>query len=194
MAQGCRRAHGRDQVDVPHRAAGRRPRRRHLAGRLLALLGQYQRLGHAERGRRAGRGIPADRNAHQRLLRRPPSGRQPLRREHRRARHRDRRAHLAFPGGPSRGVGLRLPGRAQLARRHGRRPAHQGHRTGEQARIHLRPGPVDRRAHLADRRACGSYRHRSRGRRALADAAVPDQATSVRLPGAEHRRFGRLYA
>ena len=70
---------------------------------------------------------------------------------------------------------------------------HQGCRTGDQAgaRVHLRPrdGP----SHLADRRAAGSAFGCSGGA-GLADAAVSDQAATVRVSGRHQGSPRRLYA
>ena len=44
LGEGRRRADRRRAVDVPHRAPGGRLRRRHVAERVVALLGQLQRL------------------------------------------------------------------------------------------------------------------------------------------------------
>ena len=194
LGEGRRRADGRRQVGVPDRAPGRRFRRRHVAERVVALLRQRQHLAAAELRRGARHVLPADRHADQRLLRRPPPGRQPLRREHRGRRRRDRRARLALPGRAPRGLGLRLPGRPDAPRHHRRRPAHQGARAGEQAGLHLRLRSGDGRAGLADRGARGGDRHRPAGRGAVAHAAVPDEAAALRVPGHQHRRPGRLHA
>ena len=105
---------------------------------------------------------------------RSPAGRQPVRRERRRPEHRDGGARVALPGGPPRALGLGLPGRAEPARRGGRRPAGEGAGAGQQAGLPVRLRPGHRRAHLADRGARGGDRHQRAGRAAVADAAVPD--------------------
>ena len=70
-----RRADRPPQVGLPHRAAERRRvRLGHLAERVVALQRQHQHLVDDERRRGAGLGLPADRHAHQRLLRRAPAG------------------------------------------------------------------------------------------------------------------------
>ena len=120
-----------------------------------------------------------------------PAGRQPVRRKHRLPRRAHRRAHLAFPGGAPRPVGLRLPaapnvvditvdGRAS-------RPCHR-----QQTGVHLRVRPRDRRAGLADRGAPGGAGRHS-GRVVRADAAVSDQTAAVRPAGDERRRSDRLH-
>ena len=193
LGEGDRRADRRDPVDVPHGAAGGRLRRRHVAERLVALLGQHQRLVDHERRRGARLRLPADRHGHQRLLRRAPPGRQPLRREPRRARHRDRPAHVALPVRAPRPVGLRHRLGAEPGGRDGRRAADQGRGAGHEAGVRLRLRPGHRRAGLADRGAARAARDDA-GRRGVADAAVPDQAAAVRVPGRDHRRSGRLHA
>ena len=63
-------------------------------------------------------------SAHQRLLRRPAAGRQPVRRKHRLPRRQDRQARLALPDRAPRRLGLRPAGRADPARhRQGRQDA-----------------------------------------------------------------------
>ena len=86
-----------------------------------------------------------------------------------------------------------FPARADPRRHHRRRTARQGPRASEQAGVHLRLRPGDRRPGVAHRGASGRDRHRPRGRGALADAAVPDEAAPVRVPGHRHRRSGRLH-
>ena len=65
--------------------------------------------------------------------------------------------------------GLRFPCCAELDRHHGRGPSGESDRPGEQAGLHLRVRPRDRRAGLADRRAPGGDRYRPRRRGGLAD-------------------------
>ena len=193
LGEGDRRADRRRVVDVPHRSAGGRLRRRHVAERLVALLGQLQRLVDHERGRGAGLRLPADRHGHQRLLRRAPPGRQPVRREPGGGRHRDRPAHVALPVRAPRPVGLRHRFRAEPGGRDGRRPADQGSGAGYQAGLRLRVRPRHGRAGLAHRGAARAAGHDA-GRRGVADATLPDQAAAVRGPGHYHRRPGRLHA
>ena len=120
--QGGGRAHGRRAVGLPHGAAGGRLRRRHLGRRVVALLGEHQRVAADERRRGAGLRVPADGHPDRRLLRRAPAGRQPVRGERGRPRHRDRPADVALPGGAPRRLGLRLPRRPQPRRRRRRGP------------------------------------------------------------------------
>ena len=97
-----------------------------------------------------------------------------------------------LPDGAPRPVGLRQPGGAEPARRHRRRPAREGGGAGQQAgvRLHVRPGHRD--AAVADRRAAGAALRRAR-RAGLADAAVPDPAAAVRVPGRERGRSGGFH-
>ena len=110
-------------------------------------------------------------DADERLLGRVPQRRQPLCRQPRRRERRDRQARLAFPDRAPRRLGLRLAGRADAARPHGRGTSHQGDRADEQAGFHLRLRSRQRHAAVADRRAPGSAVGYS-GRGALADATV----------------------
>ena len=87
-----RRADGRARVDVPHDSprervrggdVGGRPRRR---PRVVGVQRQHQHVGPPHRRRGAGHRLPAPVDPHQRLLRRPPARRQPVRGEPRRRR------------------------------------------------------------------------------------------------------------
>ena len=102
-----RRAHGGGAVGVPHHPPARRARERDVGERILGILGRDERLGHADRRPRARLRLPAAGHPDQRLLRRPPPRRQPLRREHRVPRRGHRRARLALPVRPPRRLGLR---------------------------------------------------------------------------------------
>ena len=190
-----RRADRAAPVGLPHRAAERRRVRvGHLAGRVVALQRQHQHLVDDERRRGARLGLPADRHADERLLRRTPAGGQPLRREHRGGRRRDRPAAVALPDDPPRSVGLRPAGRPEPAGHHRRRAGDQGGGAGQQAGLRLRLRPRHRRAGLAHRGAAGGDRHRPGGRDPVADPALPDEAGRVRVPGHLHRRPRRLHA
>ena len=193
LRRGVRRAHRQIQMGVSHRAARRRVRRRHLEGSLEPLQRQRQRLVDDERRRRARSRVPAADDAEQRLLGRISQRRRSVRREPRRRQRRNRQARLAFSGGASRRVGLRLSVRADAARRHRQRQADQGDRAGEQAGIPVRVRSRDRQAALADRGASGSAVGHSR-RGAVADAAVSDQAAGVRSAGRDRNRSDRLHA
>jgi hypothetical protein len=119
------------------------------------------------------------RRADQRLLRRPPARREPVRGESRLPGRGDRQARVALSGRPSRPVGLRLPVRANPGRHNGQRQAHQRRRTSQQAGVRLRVRSEDGRAGLADRRAARAAIDGAR-REDLRDAAVPDKAAGVR--------------
>ena len=87
-----------------------------------------------------------------------------------------------------------FPTHPQPGRRGGGRPAHQGHRAGQQAGLRLRLRPGDRRSDLAHRGAARAAGDEHARRGPLAHAAVPHEAGPVRLPGRDHRRLGRLHA
>ena len=113
---------GKHGVDVPHHSAARRVRQRHLAERFVELHRPHQRLGADDARRGARPGLSAGDHAEQRFLRRPPSGRQPVRRIAGLPRRRDRQAQVALPDRPSRPVGLRQPVAAQSRHDPRRRP------------------------------------------------------------------------
>ena len=128
----------------------------------------------------------------QRLLRRAPARRQPVRGEPRRRRLPHRRAALALPGHPPRGVGLRLRLVGGTDGHHRRRAGHQGGGAAQQAGVHLRLRPGDGRAGVADRGPAGPRLGRAR-RAALADPAVPHEAAAVRAAGRDGGRPHRLH-
>ena len=102
---GC--AHRRAHVDVPHRAAARRARARHVGRRreLARAIGR-QRLG-AHDGRRGARHpLCADCRAGMGSLRWRSPRRQPLQQQHRRARRAEWRTPLALPSRAPRHLGL----------------------------------------------------------------------------------------
>ena len=122
LGAGLGRPHRRARLGLPHRAEQRRRvRRRHLAERVVALLGQRQRLVDARRRQRAGPRVPADRDDDERLLRGRPARRQPLLGNADRRRRGDRPARVALPGSPPWTVGLRLPHPPEPGGRHGGR-------------------------------------------------------------------------
>ena len=102
-----RRAHGAPGLDVPHDPAAGRVGQRHLGKRVLALHRPHERLGADDARRGARPAVPAGEHAEQRLLRRQPARREPLRRVARVPRRRDRSAQVALPARPPRPVGLR---------------------------------------------------------------------------------------
>ena len=73
-----RRGHRRPQVDLPHDSGRGRVRQRHVAERLVALHRKHRGVGADQRRPRARHRLFRDRDADQRLLRRPPARRQPL--------------------------------------------------------------------------------------------------------------------
>ena len=185
--------HAWDFHTVPNGA--RRVRRRYLAERVVALLGQRQRLVDARRRQRAGPRLPADRNDHQRLLRRRPARRQPVLGNA----HRPSTWRPGSASGTSRrsttvcGTTTSRPHPPKPGGRDCRRPSDQGDRAGQQAGLRLRVRPRHRRSDLADRGAPGAAGDEHAGRGAVAHAALPDEAGAVRLPGRHHRRPRRLH-
>ena len=121
-------------------------------------------------------------------------GRQPVCREPGVRGRQDRQEGLAFSGGASRPVGLRLSRRADAARHRRGRQADQGGGAGQQTglRLHVRQG--DRKAGVADRGEAGADRDERARRSAVEDAAVPDQAAGVRVPGRHDRRSRGFHA
>ena len=116
-----RRADRQAPLDLSHHPAARRVRQRHVAEGLVGLHRQHRQLGTDVRRRGAGPRLPRDRDADRRLLRRASAGRQPVRRQHRRAGRQDRQADLAFPDDPPRHLGLGPSVRADPRRHHGQR-------------------------------------------------------------------------
>ena len=105
--------------------------------------------------RRAQHGVPADRIADRRLLRRHAPGQQPVQRNPRRGGSEDGRAQVALPVRAPRDLGLRYGGGADPCRHHGRRPRDQGHRAADEAGVAVRVRSHERPAGMADRRAAG---------------------------------------
>ncbi len=101
-----RRPHREAPVDVPYRPVARGVRERDLAERFVVLLRQRRRLVVDGGGRRARVRVSADRDADRRLLRRHAPWQQPLCRKPGRPGRQDRQTRLAFPGCPSRHLGL----------------------------------------------------------------------------------------
>ena len=102
-----RRADGQEGLDLPHRAAARRVRLRHLAEGRLEDHRRRQQLGRAIDRREARHRLHSHGQREIQLLRREPQGREPVRRLPARARRQDRQAALAFPDGPPRHLGSR---------------------------------------------------------------------------------------
>ena len=151
---------------------------------------QHRRLDPDDRRHRAGHRLPAGGDPHERLLRRAPAGRQPVRGEPGRGRRRDRRADLALPVRPPPRLGLRRAVRPDPGRHHRRRTRDQGDRATDQAGLGLRLRPRHRRAGLAHRGAPRAGQRRSR-RDPLAHPAVPHQAAAVRAAGVRAGRDHR---
>ena len=183
--------HRRTALDVPADSPSRRDRPRNMAGRLLGRRGRRQRLDADECGSRPRHHLPAVRVTVQRLVRRPPSRRQPVRREPGLPRGRDRQTRLVFPDRPPRPLGLRPPGGTESGRHHRRWPGHQGGGPGDQAGPPVRVRPGDGRAGLAHR---GTSRtaEPGAGRAHVTDPALPDAACTVRAPGYLARQSHRL--
>ena len=145
-------------------------------------------------GRPAARArLHPDQQRDDRLLRRIPAGRQPVRREPHRPRREDRPAALALPDGQARHLELRHADRADPARRQRQRPADSRSVPGDQAGLPLFVQPRDRRTDLADRDEAGAAVE-GPGREAVADAAASDQAGAVRIPGPDRGSPDRLHA
>ena len=118
-----RRAHRQAAVDLPHHSAARRIRQRHVAERLVVVHRPHRRVDADDRRRGTRHRLPADRDPDRRLLRRPSSRQQPVRREPRRRRTADRQAPLALPVRPPSDLGLRHAVRADPGGHHGERQA-----------------------------------------------------------------------
>ena len=171
--------HRQAGVDVPHRAAARRVRLRHLAEGRLEVHRRRQQLGRDD-GRHARAASSTSRSA-----RRPTTSTAPIAsaanlfgtslvaldaRTGKRLWHFQIVHHDLWDFDPSAAPQL-------TTIRHNGRNARRG-RAGRQDRLALRVRPRDRRADLADRGTAGAeVRHA--GRAELADAAVPDQPAAV---------------
>ena len=171
---------------------GGRIRPRDLGERRLEVDRQRFGVGTTLRRSRPGPRLRRDRPAHHRLLRRIPSGRQPLRNLHPRHRRADRRAQVALPDRAPRRLELRQPHRAQPGGHHGRRAEHPGHRAGHQAGLGVRPEPGDRRTRVAHRGAARSAVRRAR-RAAVADPAPRHPPRRLRDAGDHRGRPDRLH-
>ncbi len=136
-----RRAHGRAPVEVPRDPQARGARPRDVGERRLVVDGRRVLVGADVRGPGAGPGLHPHEPADDRLLRRLPARRQPLRHERHRARRADRGARLALPDRAPRHLELRQSHRADRPRRDRRRTPDADRRPGHEAglRLHLRP-------------------------------------------------------
>ena len=134
-----------------------------------------------------------DQQRDDRLLRRLPAGRQPVRRQLDRARREDREARLALPDGQARHLELRHADGADPARRQRERAAHPGRVPGDEAGVPVFVQSTDRRADLADRDEAGAAVEGA-WRKTVAGAAASDQARAVRVPGTDRRSSDRLHA
>ena len=162
--------------------------------RFLEVHRQHRRLGAAERRRRTRLRLRPGGDADRRFLRRPPARQQPVRRKPGLPGRAHREARLALPAGASRHVGLGSAHRADPARYHRRRQAHQGRRADHQAGLGLRLRPRDRQAGVADRGAARAAIGRA-GREDLADAAVSRPSPrAFDRQGVTPRRPDRLHA
>ena len=159
----------------------------------MEVHGPHQRVGADDARRRTRAALHAGEHAEQRLLRRPPSRLQSLRRVAGVPRCRYRQAQVALPARAPRPVGLR-PGRAAQPREHSRQrtPRRRGgaaHQAGLRVRLRSR----HRAAGMADRRAARAAERRA-WRAELAHAALPHQARAVRGAGRVARRRVRPHA
>ena len=184
---------GQHALALPRPAPARRVRPRHLGRRLLDVHGEHLGLGAAVRRLAARTRLHPDRHPDQRLLRRPPPRREPLRDEPHCPRREDGQARLALPDGPPRRLELRQPRRAAPRRHHGRRAQDPRGGRRHQAGLHLRLQPRDGRARVAHRGAQGPAVGHP-GREDLAHPAVPHEARALRAPGDHRERPHRLHA
>ena len=115
---GDQRPHRQARVGVlGHPAVVDRRRRRDVGRRVVAHARARQCLG-ADGDRRGARPhLPADDHAEQRLLRRQPAGREPVRRVARLPRREHRKDEVVLPGHSPRPLGLGLPGAARTSSR-----------------------------------------------------------------------------
>ena len=170
-----RRGDRRAGVDLPYDPAVRGIRKRDLGGRILGVHGEHGGVDRDERRPRARPRLSPSRTGYGRLLRRPPSRRQPLLPESGGAGRRHRRADLALPDGAPRRLGLRSPCGARPRGPRRGRAGDPGGGPDHQADLHLRLRPPHGRAGVADRGASRAADRRAR-RAHLAHAALPHQA------------------
>ena len=107
----------------------------------------------------------------------------------------DRRAHLALPGHPPRGLGDYDFASSRRAGGHQRRrTAHQGGSATEQAGLRLRPRPAPPASRSGRSRSCRSRGPTCPDEQLSPTQALPHQAAAVRVAGRNHRRPHRLHA
>ena len=176
---GGRRGDRGGALEVPHDPAPGRVRPRDVAQRRLGMVGRHVDVG-AGVGRPGARSrLSGDERVDRPELRRPPAGRQPVRRLRPRARRAHRGAALALPDPPQRPVELRPADGTDPDGPDSGRAAHSGADPEHEAGARLRLQPGDRRADLAD---CGPGGHPDGGLRQLhvRPAAVSDPARAGR--------------
>jgi hypothetical protein len=128
-------------VGVPHDPAPRRARLRHLAEGRLEAQRRCKRVVRPLARPRARARLCSDRLGVLRLLRRRPSGRQPVREHDPVPEGGHGRARLALPGREARRLGPRLPRRASAHHHHEGRPAPRRGRADRQERPDVRARP-----------------------------------------------------
>ena len=147
---GGRRGDRGGALEVPHDPAPGRVRPRDVAQRRLGMVGRHVDVG-AGVGRPGARSrLSGDERVDRPELRRPPAGRQPVRRLRPRARRAHRGAALALPDPPQRPVELRPADGTDPDGPDSGRAAHSGADPEHEAGARLRLQPGDRRADLAD--------------------------------------------
>ena len=154
---GPRRGDRRGGVDLLRRAAAGRVRPRDLAaGQRLVGVRRRRRLAGRHRRSRSRDGLLLDRQPRADVRRRAARGGQPVHRLRPRARHGDRRAALALPGGAPRRLGRRHRHAAAAVRHDGRRRGGEGGGRDARRRLPVPVQPRDRRASAARRGARGA--------------------------------------
>ena len=150
------------QSGVQHDSEPGRVRPRDVGQRFVGDQRQRGRVDADQRRRGARPRLSARRDADIGSLRRPPSRQQPLCRKSRVRRPEDRQAEVAFPVRASPALEPRHVVGAAAGRHQRQRPRDQSGRRSEQAELSLRVRSRDGRAGVADRRAAGPARRRSR--------------------------------
>ena len=162
-----------------------------MGGRLLVLHRLDQRMGSFLDRREARPGLPSDRDPQQRLLRRPPQRRQPVRGVDRLPRCPDGEARVALSDRPPWCVGLRSSRAAEPRDHRSRGQAHRRRRRRREDRLRLRVRPRHRSAGLAHR---GAARSRELGARRAPreDPALPHQTSALHPTGVHRERFSSI--